>query len=125
MISHRGRRRPPGGIRVRRAAQPHNGLMPVDIFRIRAFAAENMVLFITMLVFVPVFFCCQASTLVVQGRRTTGGALSSVYFFLGFVVMSQVGGRILDRRGANLTGRNRLRSRGRGIWPLGQPGDMH
>ena len=30
-----------------------------------------------------------------------------LYFFLGFVIMAQVGGRILDRRGAQARGRDR------------------
>ncbi len=81
----------------RRTAQP---LMQVDIFRIRAFAAENMVLFTTMLVFVPVFFFASEYAQIALGKTAQQAGLYLLYFFLGFVVMSQVGGRILDRRGA-------------------------
>jgi MFS family permease len=74
--------------------------MQVDIFRIRAFAAENMVLFITMLVFVPVFFFASEYAQIALGKTAQQAGLYLLYFFLGFVVMSQIGGRILDRRGA-------------------------
>jgi EmrB/QacA subfamily drug resistance transporter len=75
-------------------------LMQVRIFRIRAFAVENMVLGITMLVFVPVFFFASEYAQIALGKSAQQAGLYLLYFFLGFVVASQVGGRILDRRGA-------------------------
>ncbi|HUJ64103.1 MAG TPA: MFS transporter [Acidimicrobiales bacterium] len=75
-------------------------LMQVRIFRIRAFAVENMVLFITMLVFVPVFFFASEYAQVALGKTAQQAGLYLLYFFLGFVVASQIGGRTLDRRGA-------------------------
>jgi EmrB/QacA subfamily drug resistance transporter len=75
-------------------------LMQVRIFRIRAFAVENMVLFITSLVFVPVFFFASEYAQVALGKSSQQAGLYLLYFFLGFVVASQIGGRLLDRRGA-------------------------
>jgi EmrB/QacA subfamily drug resistance transporter len=80
-----------------RTASP---LMQVRIFRIRAFAVENMVLFITMLVFVPVFFFASEYAQLALGKSAQQAGLYLLYFFLGFVVASQIGGRVLDRRGA-------------------------
>jgi EmrB/QacA subfamily drug resistance transporter len=75
-------------------------LMKVDIFRNRAFAVENGVLGIAMLAFVPLFFFASeyAQVALNESAKTTGLVL--LYFFLGFVVASQIGGRILDARGA-------------------------
>jgi EmrB/QacA subfamily drug resistance transporter len=75
-------------------------LMQVRIFRIRAFAVENLVLAITMLVFVPVFFFASEYAQIALDKTAQQAGLYLLYFFLGFVVASQVGGRILDRRGA-------------------------
>jgi EmrB/QacA subfamily drug resistance transporter len=77
-------------------------LMQVRIFRIRAFAVENLVLGIAMLVFVPVFFFASEYAQIALGKSAQQAGLYLLYFFLGFVVLSQIGGRILDRRGAKL-----------------------
>jgi EmrB/QacA subfamily drug resistance transporter len=77
-------------------------LMQVRIFLIRAFAVENMVLGVTMLVFVPVFFFASEYAQVALGKTAQEAGLYLLYFFLGFVVASQIGGRMLDRRGAKL-----------------------
>jgi EmrB/QacA subfamily drug resistance transporter len=75
-------------------------LMQVRIFLIRAFAVENMVLFISMLVFVPVFFFASEYAQIALDKTASQAGLYLLYFFLGFVITSQIGGRILDRRGA-------------------------
>jgi EmrB/QacA subfamily drug resistance transporter len=75
-------------------------LMQVRIFRIRAFAVENLVLGIAMLVFVPVFFFASEYAQISLDKPAQQAGLYLLYFFLGFVVTSQIGGRILDRRGA-------------------------
>jgi len=75
-------------------------LIQVKIFRIRAFFAENLVLFIAMLAFVPFFFFASEYAQVSLGKNASQAGLVLLYFFLGFVVASQIGGRILDRRGA-------------------------
>ena len=80
-----------------RTASP---LMQVRIFRIRAFAVENLVLGIAMLVFIPVFFFASEYAQIALGKSAQQAGLYLLYFFLGFVVTSQIGGRILDRSGA-------------------------
>ena len=80
--------------------QTPSPLMQVRIFRIRAFAVENLVLGIAMLVFVPIFFFASEYAQIALGKSAQQAGLYLLYFFLGFVVTSQIGGRILDRRGA-------------------------
>ncbi len=75
-------------------------LMEVRIFRVRAFAVENLVLFVAMLAFVPMFFFASEYAQIALGKKAQEAGLFLLYFFLGFVVASQIGGRILDRRGA-------------------------
>jgi EmrB/QacA subfamily drug resistance transporter len=75
-------------------------LMQVDIFRIRPFLVENLVLAITMLVFIPVFFFASEYAQIGLGKTPTEAGLVLLYFFIGFVIASQVGGRMLDRVGA-------------------------
>ncbi|QMU77483.1 MFS transporter [Streptacidiphilus sp. PB12-B1b] len=75
-------------------------LIQVDIFRIRAFLVENMVLGVAMLVFVPVFFFASEYAQIALGKSASQAGLYLLYFFLGFVVASQIGGRMLDRGGA-------------------------
>ena len=75
-------------------------LMKLNIFRIRAFLVENVVLGIAMLVFVPVFFFASEYAQIALGKTAQQTGLVLLYFFLGFAAASQIGGRILDRRGA-------------------------
>jgi EmrB/QacA subfamily drug resistance transporter len=75
-------------------------LIQISIFRIRAFLVENLVLGISMLVFVPVFFFASEYAQIGLGKSASGASLVLLYFFLGFVVASQIGGRMLDRVGA-------------------------
>jgi EmrB/QacA subfamily drug resistance transporter len=81
----------------RRTVSP---LIEVQIFRIRAFLVENIVLGISMLVFVPAFFFASEYAQISLGKSASGASLVLLYFFLGFVVAAQIGGRMLDRRGA-------------------------
>jgi EmrB/QacA subfamily drug resistance transporter len=75
-------------------------LMQVRIFRDRAFRFENAVLGITMLTFVPVFFFVSEYAQIALGKSASQAGLYLLYFFLGFIVASQLGGRMLDRGGA-------------------------
>jgi len=75
-------------------------LIEVRIFRIRPFLVENMVLGITMLVFVPVFFFSSEYAQVALGKSPSQAGLFLLYFFIGFVIAAQIGGRMLDREGA-------------------------
>jgi EmrB/QacA subfamily drug resistance transporter len=75
-------------------------LMQVSIFRIRAFLVENLVLSIAMLTFVPVFFFASEYAQIALGKSPSQAGLYILYFFIGFVVAAQIGGRMLDRIGA-------------------------
>jgi EmrB/QacA subfamily drug resistance transporter len=75
-------------------------LMEVKIFRIRAFLVENLVLGIAMLVFIPVFFFASEYAQIGLGKNPSEAGIFLLYFFIGFVVAAQIGGRMLDRGGA-------------------------
>jgi len=75
-------------------------LMQVRIFRVRAFLVENIVLGIAMLAFVPVFFFSSEYAQISLGKSASQAGLYLLYFFIGFVIAAQVGGRMLDRIGA-------------------------
>jgi EmrB/QacA subfamily drug resistance transporter len=75
-------------------------LMKINIFRIRAFLVENLVLGIAMLVFIPVFFFASEYAQIALGDNASQAGLFLLFFFIGFVVTAQIGGRILDRSGA-------------------------
>jgi len=80
-----------------RTASP---LMNVRIFGNRAFLVENIVLLIVMMVFIPVFFFASVYGQLALGEKPIEASLLILYFFLGFVVCAQIGGRMLDRTGA-------------------------
>jgi EmrB/QacA subfamily drug resistance transporter len=84
-------------------AHTSSPLIQVRIFRIRAFLVENMVLGISMLVFVPMFFFASEYAQIALDKSAQQASLYLLYFFLGFVVAAQLGGRILDRKGAKRT----------------------
>ena len=96
---HRGRC-PPADCFLLVELRTASPLMQVRIFRIRAFAVENLVLGITMLVFVPVFFFASEYAQIALGKSRAPGRSLPAVFLPGFVVASQIGGRMLDRRGA-------------------------
>ncbi len=75
-------------------------LIAVSIFRIRPFLVENIVLAIAMLVFIPVFFFASEYAQIALGKTPSQAGLVLLYFFIGFVIAAQVGGRMLDRGGA-------------------------
>src|SRR5580700_30337 len=81
----------------RRTASP---LINMRIFSNRAFAVENVILFIAMMAFIPVFFFASVYGQIALGEKATTASLLILYFFLGFVVCAQIGGRLLDRTGA-------------------------
>jgi MFS family permease len=72
----------------------------VRIFDNRAFFVENIILGIAMMTFIPVFFFASMYGQIALGERATTASLLLLYFFLGFVVCAQIGGRMLDRIGA-------------------------
>ena len=75
-------------------------LMQVRIFRTRPFLVENLVLGVSMLAFVPVFFFASEYAQISLGKSASEAGLFLLYFFVGFVVAAQIGGRMLDRDGA-------------------------
>jgi predicted MFS family arabinose efflux permease len=75
-------------------------LLNLRIFRDRAFAADALILTLMSVVFVPFFFFGSVYAQVSLGLSASKAGLYILYFFLGFVVAAQIGGRILDRRGA-------------------------
>jgi EmrB/QacA subfamily drug resistance transporter len=81
----------------RRAPEP---LLRLDIFRDRGFAVETLILGLISIVFVPFFFFASVYAQVSLGEKASNAGIYIMYFFLGFVIAAQAGGRILDRRGA-------------------------
>jgi EmrB/QacA subfamily drug resistance transporter len=75
-------------------------LMNVRIFRDRVFLLDNVILAIAMTVFVPIFFFASIYSEIALGEKATVASLTLLYFFIGFVVAAQIGGRMLDRVGA-------------------------
>ncbi len=77
-------------------------LIDVRTFRIRAFAVQNAVLFIAMIVFIPIFFFASIYAQVSLGDGPQEAGLYLLVFFAGFAPGVQVGGRRLDRSGAKI-----------------------
>ena len=61
---------------------------------------ENVILGIAMMAFIPVFFFASIYGQIALAEKATTASLLILYFFLGFVVCAQIGGRMLDRIGA-------------------------
>jgi len=80
-----------------RVRQP---LIDVRLFRIRAFAVENIVLFTAMIAFIPIFFFASVYAQVALGDGPQEAGLYLLVFFAGFAPGVQVGGRRLDKLGA-------------------------
>jgi EmrB/QacA subfamily drug resistance transporter len=85
------------GVTETRVASP---LIQFRIFRIHAFLVENLVLAISMLVFVPVFFFASEYAQIGLDKSASNAGIFLLYFFIGFVIAAQIGGRMLDRLGA-------------------------
>ena len=75
-------------------------LINVRIFGNRTFAVENGILLLAMMAFIPVFFFASIYGQVALAEKATTSSLLILYFFLGFVICAQIGGRMLDRIGA-------------------------
>ncbi|MFD7940009.1 MFS transporter [Streptomyces sp. NPDC048253] len=84
----------------RRTAHP---LVQLAVFRDRAFVVDGLVLFFSMLAFVPLFFFASVYAQVSLSASPNQAALYLLYVFAGFALASQWGGRILDKRGARPT----------------------
>jgi EmrB/QacA subfamily drug resistance transporter len=75
-------------------------LIQVSIFRIRPFLVENVVLGIASAVFIPVFFFASEYAQISLGKTSSDAGVFLLFFFIGFVIAAQIGGRMLDRAGA-------------------------
>ena len=75
-------------------------LINVRIFSNRAFTVENIILGVATMAFIPVFFFAALYGQIALAEKATTASLLILYFFLGFVVCAQIGGRMLDRIGA-------------------------
>jgi hypothetical protein len=83
-------------------ARTQSPLIKVWIFRDRAFVVDNAVLFLAMIAFVPVFFFASVYAQFSLGFDANDAGLYLVVFFGGFAPAAQIGGRMLDARGARL-----------------------
>lgn len=77
---------------------PHP-LIKLQIFRGRAFAVDNGVLFFCMVAFIPVFFFASVYSQVSLGYDASNAGLYLLCVFAGFAPAAQLGGKILDERG--------------------------
>ncbi len=75
-------------------------LLRVRIFANRAFAADNAVLFLLMITFIPLFFFASTYSQISLGDDASQAGIYLLTFFAGFAAAAQIGGRILDTRGA-------------------------
>ncbi|MFD6819016.1 MFS transporter [Streptomyces sp. NPDC060085] len=75
-------------------------LVNLAVFRDKAFTVDSLVLFFAMLAFVPVFFFASVYAQVSLSASPNQAALYLLYFFAGFAIASQWGGRMLDKQGA-------------------------
>jgi EmrB/QacA subfamily drug resistance transporter len=75
-------------------------LIAIGIFKVRAFLVENIVLFVAMVAFIPMFFFVSEYAQISLHKNASQAGIFLLYFFIGFVVAAQVGGRMLDRVGA-------------------------
>jgi EmrB/QacA subfamily drug resistance transporter len=75
-------------------------LLRLQIFNDRGFTVDNVVLALMSVVFVPFFFFGSVYAQISLGKSSANAGVYLLYFFVGFVIAAQVGGRILDRRGA-------------------------
>jgi EmrB/QacA subfamily drug resistance transporter len=77
-----------------------NPLLRLSVFRDRAFAVDNIVLFLLMIPFVPLFFFASMYAQISLGESASETGLYLLIFFAGFATASQWGGKMLDRVGA-------------------------
>ncbi len=75
-------------------------LIEVRIFSHRGFSADNVVMALAYACFLPLFFFASVYAQVVLGFNAGKTGLYILVIFIGFAVATQLGGRILDRRGA-------------------------
>jgi EmrB/QacA subfamily drug resistance transporter len=75
-------------------------LMKIRTFADRAFAVDNIILFLLMIPFVPLFFFASMYAQISLGESASETGLYLLIFFAGFATASQWGGKMLDSVGA-------------------------
>jgi EmrB/QacA subfamily drug resistance transporter len=85
---------------VRYELRVSNPLLRLAIFKDKAFAVDNVVLFLLMIPFVPLFFFASMYAQISLGESASETGLYLLIFFAGFAIASQWGGKMLDRIGA-------------------------
>jgi EmrB/QacA subfamily drug resistance transporter len=85
---------------VRYELRVENPLLRLEVFKDRAFAVDNIVLFLLMIPFVPLFFFASMYAQISLGESASETGLYLLIFFAGFATASQWGGKMLDRVGA-------------------------
>ena len=85
---------------VRYELKVENPLLRLEIFKDRAFAVDNVILFLLMIPFVPLFFFASMYAQISLGESASETGLYLLIFFAGFATASQWGGRMLDKAGA-------------------------
>jgi EmrB/QacA subfamily drug resistance transporter len=85
---------------VRYELKVENPLLRLSVFEDRAFAVDNVILFLLMIPFVPLFFFASMYAQISLGESASETGLYLLIFFAGFATASQWGGKMLDRVGA-------------------------
>jgi EmrB/QacA subfamily drug resistance transporter len=85
---------------VRYQLRTANPLLRLEVFRSRAFTVDNVILFLLMIPFVPLFFFASMYAQISLGESASETGLYLLIFFAGFATASQWGGKILDKVGA-------------------------
>src|SRR5690349_17115058 len=85
---------------VRYELRTENPLLRLEVFKDKAFAVDNIILFLLMIPFVPLFFFASMYAQISLGESASETGLYLLIFFAGFAIASQWGGRILDKAGA-------------------------
>jgi EmrB/QacA subfamily drug resistance transporter len=75
-------------------------LLQLRIFRSWPFVVDNAVLFLSMIAFVPVFFFASLYSQIALNDNANESGLYLLLIFAGFAPAAQIGGRLLDKRGA-------------------------
>jgi len=85
---------------VRNQLRVENPLLRLSVFKDRAFAVDNLILFLLMIPFVPLFFFASMYAQISLGESASETGLYLLIFFAGFAIASQRGGQLLDKVGA-------------------------
>jgi EmrB/QacA subfamily drug resistance transporter len=74
-------------------------LIDLRIFAIRPFSVDNAVLGLSMVAFIPLFLFASQYAQISLGEGPSQASTILLYYFLGFAIGTQVGGRRLDASG--------------------------